>query len=116
MKKIVFFLIFLSFILTACSETTSIYGTLTNIEGNTFFVECTDYVDKKEDSMTDVGYICTVQITDNTTLKKQSGENISVEDFIEGTTVQVTLTHPSTIGSSENSRDVEAKEVILFEE
>ncbi|MDN4494447.1 hypothetical protein [Ureibacillus aquaedulcis] len=115
MKDLAGILFFLVFILTGCSETTSIYGELTKIEENIFFVECSDAVRENGDYSTDVGYLCIVQITENTTLRNQSRENLSVEDFREGNTIQVTLKEPKTMEPSEISRKVEAKQIILYE-
>lgn len=115
MQKIGVLFICLGLLLTGCSdkEIISIYGQINRIEENTFFVECSDAVNKDKGYSTDVGYSCLVQITDETKFKNQIGENLSKEDFSKSNTVQVIFTEPKTLDSSESSREVEAKEIIL---
>ena len=101
----------------ACSnETTSIYGRVINTEDNTFIVECSDQVKKTEDYSEDIGYSCSIHLTDKTTFRNQNREKLSDKDFQKGANVQVILLEPKTNDRSKRSRQVEAKEIILIDE
>ena len=115
MKSWVLLLVITIFFLTGCVETTSINGRLTLIEDN-FLVECSEQVKQNVNDLSDVGYLCAVQISDDTLFRDQYGEKLSVKDFSDGNIVSVILTKPKVIGESKSSREVDAKEVILIKD
>ena len=114
-KNILF--IILIILLSGCSnESTSIYGKITTINVNTMIVDCSEQVEKTEDTMSDAGYTCSVQITEKTTFRNQNREKLNIEDFQKESIVQVILTNPKTISQNQSSRDLEAMEIILINE
>ena len=117
MKKTLLIVIFITVFLVSCSnEATSIYGKISTIKENAFIVDCSEQVENIEDTMSDVGYSCSVQITEKTTFRNQNREKLNVEDFPKESMVQVILAEPRTISQNERSREVEAKEIILMSE
>jgi hypothetical protein len=84
------------------------------IEESYFVVDCSNEVNKEKKNVEDIGYPCTVQITDKTTFSDKNGDQLNIEDFAEEATVKVILANPKYISKSKESREVEAKEIILF--
>ena len=110
-------LIFCLICLTACStDVYSITGEISNIKKDSFSINCSNYVAKERNVATaDVGYSCTVKITDDTLLKSDNGEEITMNDLQENDVVSVFLTEEKTLTEDGNSRTIEAKEITLIE-
>ncbi|KFZ43695.1 hypothetical protein CS060_12735 [Anoxybacillus flavithermus] len=103
-----------SLLLTGCTGTKSFEGTLYSIGENHFVVDCSHEVKKRKNNVEDISYPCTVRITDQTKFSDENGNKLNVDDFTEGVTVKVILANPQTISQSKESRDIEAREIILL--
>ncbi|MBB5324065.1 hypothetical protein HNQ34_001157 [Anoxybacillus tepidamans] len=114
MIRIVILLILVSLLLIGCTGTKSFEGILYGTEENYFIVECSNAVNKGKNNVEDMSYPCTVQITDQTKFSDENGNKLSVDDFTGEVTVRVILVTPQTISQSKESRDVEAREIILL--
>ena len=111
-------LIFSLICLTACSnEVSSINGEITNIEKDSLEVICSQYVTSQENikGNDDIGYSCIVKITDDTLIKSDNGEKITINDLQQNDIVSVFLTEQKTLTEYINSRILEAKEITLIE-
>ena len=111
-------LIFCLIFLTACStDVYSITGEISNIKKDSFSINCSQYVTRpKNNGVTeDIGHYCTVKITDDTLLKSDHGEEITMNDLQENDVVSVILTEEKTLTEDGNSRTIEAKEITLIE-
>ncbi|AGT33035.1 hypothetical protein M493_13970 [Geobacillus genomosp. 3] len=58
--------------------------------------------------------LVTVRIADQTTSRDEHGNELTADDFTEEATVRVILAAPKRISQSKESRDVEAREIILL--
>ncbi|MGM0876233.1 MAG: hypothetical protein ACQEWV_16045 [Bacillota bacterium] len=114
MIRSVILLILISLLLIGCTGTKSFDGRLYDIEESYFEVDCSNEVNKGKKSVEDIGYPCTVQITDKTMFSNENSNQLSVEDFTEEASVRVILANPKNISKSNESREVEAKEIILL--
>ena len=104
--------------LTACSkEGSSINGEIINIEKDNLKIDCSNYVTKQKNSTgaDDIGYSCLVKIKDDTLIKSNNGEEITINDLQQNDVVSVILTEEKTLTEDINSRILEAKEIILIE-
>jgi len=111
-RTVVFVLV--SLLLTGCTGTKFFEGTLYSIGENYFVVDCSHEVKKRKNNAEDISYPCTVRITDQTKFSDENGNKLNVDDFTEGVTVKVILATPQTMSQSKESRDVEAREIILL--
>lgn len=112
-------LIFCLICLTACSkEVSSINGEIINIEKDNLEIICSKYVTRQENikGNDDIGYSCIVKITDDTLIKSNNGEKITINDLQQNDVVSVFLTEQKTLTEDNiNSRILEAKEITLIE-
>lgn len=113
MKKLV--LIFSFIFLTACSnETYSIYGEISSIEEDSINVGCSDLVRKTNNSKDDIGYSCTIKITEETIIKTQAGDVLTFDELNINHIVSVYFDEPITSVDSERLTFT-AKEITIFE-
>lgn len=94
MKKIVSSVLFLLFLMGCSSANSSNHteqfiGEINAINNNVFRVDCSDEVNKTDDTW---GYECPIEVTVETALEEQSGKKLNFENFSEGSVVEVTLT------------------------
>ncbi len=111
-------LIFCLICLSACSkEVSSINGEITNIEKDTLEIICSNYVTREKNikSNDDIGYSCKVKITDDTLIKSDNGEEITINDLHQNDVVSVFLKEQKKLTEDINSRILEAKEITLIE-
>ena len=114
MFKYVFPLISISFLLIGCTGIKSFEGRLYSIKDNYFEVDCSDEVNKGKTDIKDIGYPCVVLITDKTKFSNENGNQLSVKDFPDDASVKVILENPRSISKSKETREFEAKEIILL--
>ena len=113
MKKLILIFSFIFF--TACSnETYSIYGEISSIEEDSINVGCSDLVRKSNNSNDDIGYSCTIKITDETIIKTQAGDALTFDELYKNNAVSVYFEEPITSVDSERLT-FEAKEITVFE-
>lgn len=121
MKRLTIFCLICLTVITACSKEgstiTSITGEIINIEKNNLKIRCSDYVTKQKNSTgsDDVGYTCVVNITDDTLIKSDIGEKITLSDLQQNNVVSVILTEEKTLTEDIDSRTLEAKDITLIE-
>ena len=111
-------LIFCLICLTACSkEGSSINGEIINIEKDNLEIVCSNYVTKQKNikGNDDIGYSCIVKITDDTLIKSDNGEKITIKDLQQNDVVSVFFAEQKTLTEDINSRILEAKEITLIE-
>lgn len=120
MKKLV--LIFSVIFLTACSnEIHSVYGKLYSISEDTIYVECSDLMTKamKSRSQDDIGYSCGIQITEETIILNQTGDEFTFDGFTFEESkiimVSVHLEEPVILSDDLKWPTVNAKEIKIFE-
>lgn len=107
--------------LSACSKEgssiTSVTGEIINIEKDNLKIRCSNYVTTQKNSTgsDDVGYTCVVNITDDTIIKSDNGEKITLGDLQQNNIVSVILTEEQTLTEDRDSRILEAKELTLLE-
>ena len=80
-------------------------------------IVCSNYVAKQKNSTgtDDIGYSCIINITDDTLIKSDNGEEITKNDLQQNDDISVFLTEQKTLTEDINSRIVEAKEITLIE-
>ena len=119
MNRTAMILIFLGIILVGCGRSTeSFQGQIEDVKVNSFVVNCSEEVNKgKKGAINDIGYGCSVQFTDQTTFRDESGKSLTMNEFSSGLTVKVVLTKPVNIrGSFEKEKPIvlTAKEMVLL--
>ncbi|MEK4385811.1 hypothetical protein MKZ25_08370 [Solibacillus sp. FSL W7-1464] len=121
MKRLAFFCLICLTALSACSKEgssiTSITGEIIDIEKGNLKIMCSNYVTKQKNSSgsDDIGYTCVVKITDETLIKSDNGEKITLSDLQQNNVVSVILTEEKTLTEDRDSRTIEAKELTLLE-
>ncbi|WP_336045696.1 hypothetical protein [Solibacillus ferritrahens] len=116
MKKLI--LIFSFICLSACSnETYSIYGEIYSIEEDNIYIECSDLVRKSDKSHIndDIGYSCGIKITDETIIKTQAGDVLTVDDLNQNNVVSVYFEEPILERADLEGLTLNAKEITVFE-
>lgn len=108
------FILLVSFIcLTACSnELHSIYGKISSIEEDRIHVGCSDL---KPNSKDDIGYSCTIKITDETIIKTQAGDVLTFDELTINHMVSVYFEEPITLDAVSERQSLEANEITVFE-
>ena len=110
MKKLIF--IFSIIFITACSnESHSIYGEISSIEEGSINVGCSDLVSSKDD----IGYSCTIKITNETLIKTQAGEVLTFDELNINNIVSVYFKEPISLSTGTEGPTFEAKEITVFE-
>lgn len=115
MKKLLFIVSFI--LLTACSnETSSIYGEIRSIGENRINVGCSDFVKKANNihSKDDIGYSCAIKITDETIIKTQAGDAVTLDELNINDIVSVYFDEPTASAESEKLTFT-AMEITVFE-
>lgn len=103
--------------LSACSkEVSSITGEIDAIEKDSLGIECTNLFKKSKDGTVedDIGYSCTIKIIEDTLIKSQTGEKLTLNDLHQNDVVSVILTQ-KLLKEDLSSGTLIAKEVILIE-
>lgn len=114
LKKLI--LIYSFILLTACSnETYSIYGEISSIEEDSIKVGCSDLVIKSNNSKDDIGYSCTIKITEETIIKTQAGDVVTFDELNINNIVSVYFEEPITLGAGSEGLTFKAEEITVFE-
>lgn len=115
MKKLILIVSFL--LLTACSNESSLYGEIRSIGENRINVGCSDFVKKANynHSKDDIGYSCVIKITDETIIKTQAGDAVTLDELNIDDVVSVYIDEPITSADSEKLTFT-AKEITVFNE
>lgn len=124
------YLIFVSILLlfTGCdfSEPVKEFeGYFNSVESsNEIEVDCTSVAKRGDTGGTEEGYSCSVEITEDTIIRTEDGQKLSVEDlekfenqYLDSrTSVKIVLSEERNINNSLSSRTgLEATEVIIFD-
>ena len=110
----IFVLVIVVLYIRGCNPTEAFDTSLDTVETNRFQVNCSQEINKnKHGDIIDVGYICNVQLTDETKLLNEAGETLTVNDFKPGDTIRVILKKRQYI--TETKREFEASEIILLD-
>ncbi|MDL4839658.1 hypothetical protein [Aquibacillus rhizosphaerae] len=116
MKKINPYILFF-FLLIGCSpnntsnQTEQIIGEISSISDNVVTVDCSNEVNKTDDTW---GYECPVKVTDETLLEEKGGKKLNIENFREGSIVEVILTSQKNL--IEDAKPFRAKKVTVLSE
>jgi hypothetical protein len=116
MLKYGFISIVISLLLFGCSSTNSFEGNLFEKRKGYLKVDCSDEVTKGENNVKDIGYLCTVLVSDKTAFMNKKGEKLSVEEISEGANLKIILDGNYKISKNEDTREVKAQEVLLLNE
>ena len=116
MNKLI--LLFSFILLTACSnETYSIYGEINSIGEDTLNVGCSDLVKKSNNShsIDDIGYSCAIKITEETIIKNQAGDVVTLDELNINNMVSVYFDEPITVSAGTERPTFKAIEIKVFE-
>src|SRR5690606_2242143 len=105
--------------LTGCTKPTdSIEGPIEDISDSSFVINCSDEVNRgKKGPINGIGYRCSVEFTDQTVFRDMHGNSLTVNEFISGSTVKVTLSEPVDLRKrmeSDKPLGLVANDVILL--
>ncbi|ENH95522.1 hypothetical protein J416_15662 [Gracilibacillus halophilus YIM-C55.5] len=88
MKKYIFvYLIIMLVIITGCSAKLNFTAAIEGINDNKVSLECSDLIDDSSD----VGYECSIKITENTMIKNIDGDVVTLESLKEGQHIDLTV-------------------------
>lgn len=97
-----------------CSKVEIFETSLDSINEDTFIVNCSNEVNRnKTGALEDIGYLCNVEITEQTRIFNDENKEISINDFNEGDRIQITLAKPIDI--NEKNRTFKAKEIVKLQ-
>ncbi|QHW29543.1 hypothetical protein GZH47_00985 [Paenibacillus rhizovicinus] len=84
------------------------------IQNHEFIVNCSDEVNRgKHGSNDDVGYLCNINVTNETNLADVDGKQLRFEDFALGDPIRITFAKGKNI--SKKNRAFDASEVIRLQ-
>jgi hypothetical protein len=110
----IFVLVIVVLYIRGCNPTEAFDTSLDTVETNRFQVNCSQEINKNNHgAINDVGYMCDVQLTDETKLIDQAGKTLTVNDFKSGDNIRVILKKRQYI--TETKREFEASEIILLD-
>jgi len=114
LKNLILIVSFL--LLTACSNESSLFGEIRSIGENRINVGCSDFVKKANNthSKDDIGYSCVIKITDETIIKTQVGEIVTLDELNINDIVSVYFDEPTASVESEKLTFT-AMEITVFE-
>lgn len=114
MRKMIFLMAFISIFLISCSSSKSFEGRISDIKKGYFEVDCSKEVQKGEENGESAGYPCTVKLSDETIFRDNHGKKLKARHFTTGLDIKVVLADRKKISKSKESREVEAREIILL--
>ncbi|WP_407268262.1 hypothetical protein [Radiobacillus sp. PE A8.2] len=96
-------------------STKTLEGTVTDVDDNNqaFTTDC-PVIKFSRNGRDDIGYLCHVQINQDTTISNNDGETLSLEQVHEGASVSIVLARRQFITAG--NRSMIAKEIILLRE
>ncbi|WP_227940407.1 hypothetical protein [Alkalihalobacillus deserti] len=75
-------------------------------------VNCSSTVNRdKGRDIESIGYICNVDVTEDTVIANMNAKQLSIKDLKQGQKVEIILNKKIEISESENSREVTANEI-----
>ncbi|TKC18853.1 hypothetical protein [Robertmurraya kyonggiensis] len=108
------FIIVVAMFLSGCTKTFE--GVVYEVAEDYFLIDCSDEAKIKSNDIEDIGYGCKVKLSDKTSFRSETGESLVLEEIKEEATVRVLLMHSKNITQSKESRNLEAKEIIVLDE
>jgi len=117
MYRVVIVFLLVSVMLVGCGTVRSFEATVDKVKGDSMTVNCSDAVNKgKHGAIIDVGYICTITLTDKTRIVNDSDEKVlSVHDLTGSPKVKITLEKAESMNKILDSRLIhKAKEIRLL--
>lgn len=80
-------------------------------------MRCSDLVRKlnNDQSKDDIGYSCTVKITDETMMKTQNGDVLTFDELAVNTIISVYFEESVTAGTDSEKLIFQAKEITVFD-
>ncbi|MCA1319569.1 hypothetical protein LC085_06550 [Bacillus tianshenii] len=118
MKRTLFLFILLIIFTIGCNASTTLKTldqvTVQEMKDSTIFVDCTNIYDKPfwASSEEAIMYLCEVTVSDQTALKDELGNSLTLESIQIGAVLDVTFDDKTKLTKNEK-RVVEAKEIIL---
>ncbi|MFC5650276.1 hypothetical protein ACFPYJ_14285 [Paenibacillus solisilvae] len=108
-----FVLVIVALYIRGCNPIESFDTNIDSVESNRFQVDCSEEVNKnKSGAINDIGYICSVLLTEETKFQDEAGNPLGVQHFKSGDSIRVILKKRQYI--TEEKRDITAKEIILL--
>ncbi|QMV40033.1 hypothetical protein [Cohnella cholangitidis] len=116
MIRVIAIFVIISLLIVGCGSSVSTFeGTVEAYHDDRLLVNCSDEVNKGKKNIDDVGYICSVQVTDKTNVTDEAGNPLEIEQLPQSAFVKVTLVKARNIKDSESRRSkLEAKEIVLM--
>ncbi|GGB53535.1 hypothetical protein [Fictibacillus barbaricus] len=106
-----FILMNICILLFGCSGTSSFEGKLFENKKGYLIVDCSDEVNKGENNVKDLGYLCKVLVTGKTAFFNENGKKLNANELSEGANLKIVLVSSDKISKKEDTREVEAKEI-----
>lgn len=114
------------FLITGCTNS----GPIKSFEGyfhtvessNTLRIDCSSAVQKNDPYGTDIGYMCKVEVTENTIIETEDGQKLKVNDLAEfdvektntPRSVKVVLAEEQAINTSISTREeLKASKIVI---
>ncbi|MFC7062319.1 hypothetical protein [Halobacillus seohaensis] len=126
MVKYLLLLVSTLFLITGCNNSgpvQSFEGYFHSVEAsNTLRIDCSSVATRNDTDGTDIGYMCKVEVTENTIIKTEDGKKLNVDDLAEfdvekintPNSIKVVLAEESDINRSASSREgLEASEIVI---
>ena len=121
-------ILFLFFVASGCGifaePIKSFEGPFESVEEtNEIVIDCSSAAKRNDNSATEEGYNCVVEVTENTTIRTENGQKLSVDDLNEWEfsklnslkMVRIVLSEEKNINKSKSSREgLEASEIIIL--
>lgn len=103
-------------LLTGCGKTKSFEAALESRADDRLQVDCSSAVNKGKRNVDDVGYVCIVELTEETKLSSESGRSVSRADLEPPALLRIVLAEPSEIteDASTRSSGLVAEEIMLL--
>lgn len=112
-SKYVMVLVIFAITLAGCSKVKSFETSIDSIRGETWMVNCSNEANRnKKGNINAIGYLCHLELTDDTNFLSADSSEMTIDDFAEGDKIQITLAKPVNI--IKKNRTLEAKEIRLL--
>lgn len=113
-SKYVMILVIFVVTLVGCSKVESFETDINSIRDEIWLVNCSHEVNRnKTGNINGIGYLCHLELTDDTIFLSVNSAEMKMDDFTEGDKIRITLAKPVNI--SEKNRTLEAREVRSLE-
>jgi len=116
MIRVIAIFVIISLLIMGCGSRVSTFeGTVDAYHDDRLLVNCSDEVNKGKKNIDDVGYICSVQVTDKTRVTDEAGNPIDIERLPQSAFVKVILLKARNIKKVESRNSgLVAKELNLI--